>query len=74
MPRKGYRCISIKEYLQKDLHKVANKLGITIPQFIDLLYNHYDSEPLVINHKDKNPKNNKRSNLELVHPYEAIGV
>jgi len=74
MPRKGYRCISIKEYLQKDLHKVANKLGITIPQLIDLLYNHYDEYPLVIKHKDNNKKNKKLSNLELVHPFDAIGV
>ena len=74
MPRKGYRSISIKEYLQKDLDKIANKLGITIPQFIDLLYNHYEQYPLVIKHKDKNPKNHKLSNLELVHPFDAIGV
>lgn len=67
MPRKGYRCISIKELLQNDLEKVSSKLGITIPQFIDLMFNHFEKYPLVINHIDHNSKNNKLSNLELTH-------
>jgi len=74
MPRKGYSSISIKNYLRKDLVKNSKKYGLTIPQYIELLNNHIEKNPLVINHIDKNPKNHKLSNLELIHPYEAIGV
>lgn len=65
MPKKGYKCITLKDYLQKNLADKAKEFNLTIPEYLLLLSRFVANKKLCINHIDGNPKNIDLINLEF---------